>query len=510
MTQDNQQSRSLWMEVALPELPTLKENLQADVCIIGAGIVGLTCAYTLLKQGKSVIVLDQNLNKDTQSTRTTAHLTWVLDDRYFEIEKLFSLEEARYAAESHNRAINYIEEIVFAEKIDCDFERVDGYLFAPNTKEIETLDKEYAVIKKIGMQVNRLDKVPCSSALEMEPCLHFPRQAQFHITKYLRGLIQAITKFGGKIFDHTHVNSIESGDLCKVVSDKDWHVQAQSVIVATCTPINDRFYIHTKQAAYRTYVIAAKVPKGSIPLGLYWDTLDPYHYIRLQKDQTNEQLEWLIIGGEDHKTGQESDPENRYSTLEKWARRHFPMIQEIEYRWSGQIYEPIDGLAFIGRNPHDKNIYIATGDSGNGMTHGTIAGLLIPDLILGNKNPWENLYDPSRKNFAATSEFLEENLNTWAQYKDWLTPGEVQTVADLPLSKGVILREGLKKIAVYKDEQGKLHVNSAFCPHLGGCVRWNACEKSWDCPCHGSRFDGQGKVLMGPALSDLTPCEHPK
>jgi len=510
MVRSFQQSQSLWMEVPLPNFPSLKEHLRADVCIVGAGIVGLTCAYTLLKQGLSVIILDQNLKEDMQSVRTTAHLSWVLDDRYFEIEKLFTSKESRCIAESHNQAINYIEEIILKEKIDCDFERVDGYLFAPNNEESKILDKEYNAVKKIGMLVNRLEKVPCSTTFEMGSCLHFPRQAQFHITKYLNGLMDVIVKYGGKIFDCTHVKQIEDGEPGIVTTSDEWTVKAKSVIVATCTPINDRFYIHTKQSAYRTYVIAATIPKGSIPSGLYWDTLDPYHYIRLQKDLLSEKFDWLILGGEDHKTGQETDTEKFYTNLERWARTRFPMMQEVHYRWSGQVYEPSDGVAFIGRNPHDKNIYIATGDSGNGMTHGTIAGLLIPDLILSNNNPWEGLYDPVRKNVTATSEFIEENFNTMMQYKDWLTPGEIESLADLSTGKGVILREGLKKLAVYKDEQGEVHVNSALCPHLGGCVRWNSCEKSWDCPCHGSRFDAKGKVLIGPSLSDLTSCRPPE
>ena len=179
------------------------------------------------------------------------------------------------------------------------------------------------------------------------------------------------------------------------------------------------------------------------------------------------------------------------------------MLDKIAYQWSGQVYEPIDSLAFIGKNPGNKNVYISTGDSGNGMTTGTIAGMLIPDLIRGQGNFWEKLYDPSRKTLSAASEFISENLNVAKQYMDWLTPGELKKIELLPTDEGMLMRKGLKKIAVYKDAQNNIHMNSAVCPHLGGCVHWNPGEKSWDCPCHGARFNGCGKVLNGPALSDL-------
>ncbi|MBA2367558.1 MAG: FAD-dependent oxidoreductase [Candidatus Protochlamydia sp.] len=494
-------TRSLWMEVPLPAFPPLENNMIADVCIVGAGIVGLTCAYTLAKQGKSVVVLDQGAIAGGQTARTTAHLSWVLDDRYCDLEKLFGEEGAKLAAESHAAAINYIEKIVREEGIECDFERVDGYLFVPPEDSKDILDKEYSAVSKIGMEVHKVERAPFTS-FDTGPCLHFPGQAQFHILKYLQGLIKAILKHGGKIFGQTHVNHVEDGDIC-LIKTESGEITAKSVIIATCTPVNCRFSIHTKQAAYRTYVIGASVPKGSVQKGLYWDTPDPYHYIRLQSHLTDPHSDWLIIGGEDHKTGQDPAIEAKYDYLEEWATLRFPMIDKIEYRWSGQVFEPIDSLAFIGQSPGNKNIYLATGDSGNGMTHGTIAGILLPDLILGKNNPWKGLYEPSRKTLSAASEFLHENLNSVMQLKDWFTPGEAKKVEALAPGEGMVLREGLKKIAVYKDDKNEVHINSALCPHLGGCLRWNHGEKSWDCPLHGSRFDGSGKILNGPSIDCL-------
>lgn len=469
--------------------------------------MGLSCAYTLAKQGKSVIVVDQGPIAGGQSARTTAHLTWVMDDRYYELEKLFGLDGSRLIAESHNAAINYIEKIIIDENIDCDFERVNGYLFLAPEDSKDLLDKEYSAIQNVGMEVIKVPQVPMGNSFDAGPCLQLPRQAQFHILKYLQGLVNAIGKYGGKIYNNTHVDQISENPSCLVSTSSGVKINAQSVIVATCSPINNRFYIHTKQAPYRTYVIAASIPKNSVPKGLYWDTADPYHYIRLQNHLSDPHLDWLIVGGEDHKTGQYQNIEAKYDMLEKWTKKRFPMIDKITYRWSGQVFESMDGIGFIGKNPRDKNIYIATGDSGNGMTNGTIAGILIPDLILGKANTWKNLYDPSRKTLSAAEEFISENLNVAKQYADWLTPGETKQIEQLHSEEGIILREGIKKIAVFKDENNAIHVCSAFCPHLGACVRWNSGEKSWDCPCHGSRFSGCGKNMNGPAIGNLTSLE---
>jgi nitrite reductase/ring-hydroxylating ferredoxin subunit len=225
----------------------------------------------------------------------------------------------------------------------------------------------------------------------------------------------------------------------------------------------------------------------------------------LQRDDAGPD-EILIVGGEDHKTGQADDADARHARLEAWARRWFPAARDVAYRWSGQVMETVDGLAYIGRNPHDEpNVYIATGDSGMGMTHGTIAGMLITDLILGRDNPWATLYNPGRQTVRATVEWLGENLNVMRQYGDWLTAGEVRSADEVAPGSGAVLRRGLHKVAVHRDDQGAIHELSATCPHLGCIVHWNDAEKTWDCPCHGSRFDRLGKVINGPANQDLAP-----
>lgn len=494
---------SIWMATAkMPEFSPLAEDSQADVCVVGAGIAGMTTAYLLAREGRKVIVLDDGEVGAGMTGRTTAHLVNALDDSFFELERLHGGRGARLAAESHTAAIERVEAIVKAEKIDCDFERLDGYLFVPPGDSKKILDDELAALHRAGIVEAEMVKRAPIKDFDTGAAIRFPRQGQFHPLKYLAGLARAITRDGGRIYTQTHAGKIEGGEPARIETENGATVIADAVVVATNTPVNDRFAIHTKQAGYSTYVIGARVPRGSIEKALFWDTPDPYHYVRIQS--LDEKGDVLIVGGEDHKTGQADDAGHRYAALERWTKTRFPMIEGIEFRWSGEVMEPVDSLAFIGRNPLDEsNVFIATGDSGNGMTHGTIAGILITDLIMGRENEWATLYEPTRKTLRALPEFARENLNVAEQFTDWVTPGEVDSADEIAPGDGAIVRRGLTKSAVYKDESGATHELSAVCRHLGCIVAWNSLEKTWDCPCHGSRYDATGKVIMGPANSDL-------
>lgn len=506
MRSDSGRTVSLWRATEEePQASAMKSDARADVCIIGAGIAGLTTAYLVGREGRSVVVLDDGPIGGGNTERTTAHLSNAIDDRYSEMERLHGERGARIAAESHTAAIDTIERIVREEQIDCNFERVDGYLFTPPRKSRKVLEDELKAAHRAGLEdVERVKRAPLDS-FDTGSALRFPRQAQFHPLKYLNALAELVRRDGGLVFTGgaAHASEIQGGPSGRVVTSGGYTVHATDIVVATNTPVNDRFEIHTKQAPYLTYVIGARVPSGYIPHALYWDTLDPYHYMRVQKAEGGDH-EILIVGGEDHKTGQEHDFARRYSRLEKWARFRFPRMGEVEFRWSGQVMETIDGLGFIGRNPLDEpNVYIATGDSGMGMTHGTIAGILLTDLIMGRDNHWAEVYDPARKTVSAIGEFAKENINVAAQYTDYVTPGEVDEEAEVAAGEGALLRSGLTKVAVYRDEDGVVHRMSAVCVHLGCIVNWNTNEKTWDCPCHGSRYDSTGRVINGPANSDL-------
>jgi glycine/D-amino acid oxidase-like deaminating enzyme/nitrite reductase/ring-hydroxylating ferredoxin subunit len=518
---ESAKSEPVWTATSrMPRFSPLKENIQVDVCIVGAGIAGLTTAYLLTQAGKKVAVLDDGPIASGMTAATTAHLTNAIDDRYYELERLHGERGARLAAESHSAAIDRIEQNVKDEKIRCGFERLNGYLILAPGEDLELLDREWEAARRAGLDVVKEDRAPWAS-FDSGPCLRFPKQGQFHPLKYLAGLAKAIDRDGGKLFTKTHADKIEGGSPARIKAGKH-EVTADAVVVATNVPVNDLLAIHTKQAPYMTYVIGARVPPGAVEKALYWDTGAvsresrpvAYHYLRLEtissrsKQNGSGKHDLLIIGGEDHKSGQADDASERHARLEAWARERFPMIEEIEFVWGGQVMETIDGLAFIGRNPGDaENVFVATGDSGMGMTHGTIAGMLLTDLIVGRENPWATLYDPSRKSLRAAGTFAKENLNVAAQYAAWLTGGEVASVDEIAAGSGAIVRRGLTKCAVYRDDKGNLHERSAVCPHLGCIVQWNPAESSWDCPCHGSRFNSEGQPINGPANSELAEVE---
>lgn len=502
---------SYWFSSAIKPLAfeKLNQNVITDILVIGGGIAGLTTAYCLAKEGRKVILVEDGFIGSGETGRTTAHITNILDDHYFELEKMFDTHTAQLVANSHMAAVKWIAKTVKDHKIDCHFKRVDGYLFLDPSDTVETLEKEYEATKRAGLTSEMLNSVPSIVGLDDKRCLKFSDQAQFHILLYLKGLADSFIKLGGKIYTQTRAQNITTEGAVA----NGFKVKANHIVVATNTPVNDWVKMHTKQWPYRTYVVAAKIPKGKLPYALWWDTgnqdskwiVNPYHYVRLE--EFDHQYDLLIAGGEDHRTGQADDEdikeEDRYANLEKWTKEHFPAIGAIEFKWSGQIMEPIDSLAYIGKNPDEENIYIITGLSGNGMTYGTLGGIIITDIITGKENPWIEIYSPSRITLKATGYYLHEVGNMALQFIDWLTPEHIKEISDLKLGQGGIISSGLKKIAVYRDEQNNLNTFSAVCPHLGGILQWNADEKSFDCPMHGSRFTNEGKVINGPAVSDL-------
>jgi glycine/D-amino acid oxidase-like deaminating enzyme/nitrite reductase/ring-hydroxylating ferredoxin subunit len=492
---------SSWLEAfPAPELPRLAQDLHCDVCVIGAGIAGLTTAYLLALHGKRVVVLEQGTGVCAgQTGRTTAHLTCAFDDRIFAVEQLHGAEVARLVVDSHRAAIDEIEAISIREQIACDFRRVDGYLFMPPREDPEVLTRELHAARRAGLACELVTRAPLP--FDTGRALRFPMQAQFQPIRYCAGLAAAIERHGGLVYGRTHVDVVEGGTPCRVQTEAGPVLTARAVVVATNSPVNDLGVVIAKMVPFRSYVIACRVPRGSVRRGLYWDAQDSYHYVRVED---GDRWDLLIVGGEDHKVGQWGDlpPELRWQRLESWARERFP-VEVVVTRWSGQILEPVDQLAFIGRNPMDQgDVYVATGDSGNGLTHGTIAGMLLRDLITGRPSAWARIYDPARRTLhgKALGNLVRENANAVGQYRAWLGRGAGEAVAP---GHGAVVRRGLHLVAVYVDDDGRRTECSAACPHMGGVVQWNDAERSWDCPLHGSRFDACGRVIEGPAIADL-------
>ena len=502
---------SIWdLTAPVPALPLLTGGEDVDVCVIGAGIAGLTTAYELVRAGRRVLVLDDGPLAGGETARTTAHLATACDNKYHEVEKMHGAEVARLLAESFRAGVDAIERIVSDEQIECGFVRLDGW-WVPSTDDADDrLAAELEAARRAGFtDVELVEAHPLADKFRGR-ALRFPRQAQFHVLRYMTGLAEAVRRRGGSIVTGAHVETVDDAPddagTCTVHLDDGRTLCASQVVVATNSPIIDRVAMHTKQAPYRTYVIAARVPAGAVPAGLYWDTDQAYHYVRLLDGPLAAPgaSDVLLVGGEDHKTGQSDNENASFDRLEAWTRARFP-IADIEARWSGQVLEPVDYLAYIGRNPGSRKLWIVTGDSGNGMTHGTIAGLLLPALLDGQQHPWEAMYAPSRITVSLDSaiEYVKENVNVAAQYVDLVTSGDVDDASEVPVGEGRILRRGIHKLAVFRPHEGAVVVRSAVCPHLGCIVHWNAAEKSWDCPCHGSRFATDGAVLNGPSPMPL-------
>jgi glycine/D-amino acid oxidase-like deaminating enzyme/nitrite reductase/ring-hydroxylating ferredoxin subunit len=505
----NGRSSSVWMDDASElNFPTLPGDLETDVCVIGAGIAGLTTAYLLMKEGKQVTVIDALGLAAGETGRTTAHF-FPPDEWYADIEDKFGADKARLVADSYAHAIRLVEQIVAREGIECGFERLDGYLYNLPGNKLKDLAAECLAATRAGVQAELCDGV-AGLAFDTGTCVRYRNQAQFHPVQYLVGLAGCLTRDGAAIYARTPASRIEQADQGQRITTPHGSILASVVVVATNTPFNNRVVMHTKQAGYRTYVIGALVPKGSVPRILLWDTGDPYYYVRLHSQWHRPNHDLLVVGGADHKVGQDVHPEHCFAELEQWTRTRYPMVQSVEYQWSGEVMEPADGMAYLGRNPLDSdNVYIITGDSGNGMTHTTIGAMIIRDMVMHRANPWIALYDPARKATHGLGEFAMEQANTLSQYADWVKGGEVESAAAIAAGQGAIVRDGAAKLAVYRDEQGGLHAVSAKCTHLGCQVHWNSVERSWDCPCHASRFATDGAVLHGPASTPLKAVELP-
>ena len=492
-------TRPLWADtVTIGKQPKQTGQVAVDVCIIGAGITGLTAADLLRRAGKTVAVIDLGRVGSGETSHTTAHLTEVFDLDYRDLISHFGIEGAQLAAQSMRRAIERIEENAAYYDIKCDFQRVAGYQFTESRDQIDEIEDESEAALKVGVPNELIYE--CPLPFNVQRAMRVEHQAQFNPLTYLEGLARRIPGDGSYIFEETRMLDVQEGEPCRVTTDRGTII-ADEVFVAANVPSTNRFFMHTKIAAYRTYAISVKVRDNFDSKNLYWDIADPYHYIR---SYVHNGVNHLIIGGEDHKTGQDVHTTAHFERLESWAKERF-QVEDVTHRWSGQIIEPVDGLPYIGRNPLSDHVYVATGFSGTGLTMGTMAGMLVSDLVLGNQNPWVDLYDASRvKPLASIRTFISENID-FPSYmiSDRVAPAQAKGTDRLREDEGAIVRMGGKKVAAYRDPQGELHVLSPVCPHLGCYVHWNEAEKSWDCPCHGSRFAPTGKLLNGPAVSDL-------
>jgi len=493
---------SVWQDVIpfvnLNEDP--KQDECFDVIIVGAGITGLTTALSLQERGRKCLILEANNIGYGTTSATTAHLNTVLDTPYNDVIKDFGEDNAQLLAQAAKQAIALIKRNVDHYKINCDFEYKEGFLFAENEEQIKDLDDISDGLEKVGMATSQADTIPVP--VPFTKAIRFSGQAQFHPVNYLLALTEAFTEKGGVIREHTLVNKVEDKDGTQEVHTGGAVYKAASVVYATHTAPGISI-LSFKCAPYRTYVIGVELAdEKQYPDALIYDCNDPYHYFRTVY---LDDKKILLIGGNDHKTGHNENTDHIFVALEAYARRYYD-IKDIPYKWSSQYYESADGLPYIGKYPgSNENLYVATGYGGNGMIYGTLAGHILADLLITGESAYASLFAPSRiKLMASFKNMVKENADVIKHFiADRLSIENLSEFADLGKEEGRIVKYEEEQIAIYKDEYGVLKALSPVCPHAGCIVSWNSVEKSWDCPCHGARYDIDGQLLNGPSVKGL-------
>jgi glycine/D-amino acid oxidase-like deaminating enzyme/nitrite reductase/ring-hydroxylating ferredoxin subunit len=495
---------SYWTATAnLPQYDPISRDVEVDVAIIGAGLTGITAAHLLKKCGAKVALIERARCAGGDTGHTTAHLTYVTDKRLNELVKTFGRDGARSFWEAGMAAIDQIDEIARADSPDCEFAWAPGYLHASldaeDDQDRESLEADAQFAREFGFDAQFIEQVPW-----VKRCgVRFENQARFHPLKYLAPLLKKIPGDGSHVFENTEAHDIQDNPL--TVQAGNYKIRCEYLVIATHTPLLGKTGLlagtlfQTKLALYTSYVFGARLPRGQVAPALFWDTGDPYFYLRVDP---HEDFDYAIFGGEDSKTGQEDDPKLNFAKLEGKLRRFLPAAQ-IQHRWLGQVVETNDGLPFIGESAGKQ--FVATGFCGNGFTLGTLAAVMARDRFLGRKNPWFDLFDVNRKKFhGGTWRYLKENLDyPFYLLRDRLGKAEGESPDEVKPGEGKILKLDGKKVAAWRDAAGKVTIRSAVCTHMGCIVRWNNVDKTWDCPCHGSRFHPDGKVFSGPAESEL-------
>ena len=494
-------AESYWMDTT-PETawPTLVDSdVQVDVAVIGGGIAGLTAASELKKRGLTVAVLEAGRIAASVTGYTTAKLTALHTLKYAHIEKTFGADGARQYAESQQAAIEHVGSLVESESIECDFERQAAYTYTVDEAEIDTIRDEVAAATRAGLPATFV--TDSSLPYEFAAAIRMEFQAQFHPRRYLLHVAAGIPGDGSHIFENSRVTDVSEGDT-PMVKTEGGSVVAGHVIVATHYPVFDPSMLFSRLEPHRDVVVAAAVPTASAPPGMYISTEPNTRSVRTAPYRNGERL--LIVTGEPWKPGHETDAQARYAALAQWTTERFG-VSDFSYHWSTQDNSTTDGVPYIGRLPFGpENTYVATGFGGWGMSNGTLSGLLLADLVTGVDNPWASLYTPRRvKPVAEAKKFFQANVDVAKRFIGDRLKTHDDNVSELAPGEGAVMHVNGERTAVYRDDDGVLHSVSAVCTHLGCIVAFNNAEKSWDCPCHGSRFAPDGAVLQGPANEPL-------
>lgn len=481
---------------------SLKENINTTCAIVGSGIVGLTTAYLLAKEGLEVVLLDADKIGYGSSGRNTGKITSQHDIIYSKIIKKYGEETGKLYYQVNNQALNLIEHIIKENSIECNFKRLPSYVFTENENYAEELIDEYKICKNIGIDCDYYDKL--NIPFQIYGAVGFKNQGQFNPKKYIDGLGAVCEKLGVKIYENTAIIDIEKGKTIKLKTEYDNTVTADKVVIASHFPWYDgmNFYF-AKEKGDRSYLIATEYDR-EFQEGMFISIEEPSKTFRHYK---GEGKELLIIGGNDHKVGQCKDEDKMYEIIEEMAKDKFEAKNTL-YKWSAQDYMSFDHMPYIGHiNKRDDNIFVATGFSKWGMTNGCASGIIISELILKNNSKYESIFKPSRLGPYFTTDFIKENFNVGVEY----IASKINLGSDnMPEQKGegkIVNIDG-KRYGAYRHFNGELYVVDITCTHLGCELEFNSAEKTWDCPCHASRFDYNGKILEGPAIRPLNKYNH--
>ena len=486
------------MDVPLSGFGPLAGDTDADVVIIGAGITGVTAALLLKQRGRSVVLLDANAPGAGETARSTAHVTVVPDARFATLAARFGKEPASAALKGYATAIDWIESTTRGLAIACDFARVPGHLYCDETAAQEReLEREAEAANELGVAATLVREIPLP--FPVRRALRFERQAQLHPLRYLEGLLAAVAGDGCSVHGGTRVVQVHDGDPCRVKTERGT-ITCRAVVVAAHVPFTNRWLLHTKLSPHRSYVVAAQteLPEN---IGLCWDLARPYHYWRTARVAG---VPLVIVGGGDHRVGEREHAEDSFGGLERYLAERLGR-RAVHFRWSGQIIEPADGLPYVGRNSLSTRIFVATGYSGNGIAGGTLGAMVLADDVLGVASPWGEVFAATRVHPVASAGAVVREGVAAAKHMlvDRIRMLPALAVRDLPRGEGRVVHLGGNPLAIYREPLGNLLAVSAVCTHLGGLVAWNGAERTWDCPCHGSRFGADGCVLNGPAVEPL-------
>lgn len=469
-----------------------------DAVIIGGGITGISTAFLLQQEGKNCLLLESaNIGFGTTGG-TTAHLNTLLDTPYTTIRKKFGREDTKYVARAVQNAVAWIHQNITRFHIDCGFSGAYAFLFAQDEDQEKELADIYEATEEAGVDIEYADEIPVP--VPFIKAMKVKGQAQFHPLKYLYALAEEFEKAGGTILQNCRVTGVENNDVVRVESAKG-NYKAKNIIYATHIPPGVNL-LHLRCTPYRSYAVALTLKKNNYPNDLAYDMYDPYHYYRAQKVNGKN---FLIVGGEDHKTGQLENTDYCFTKLESHARQYFD-VEEVHYKWSSQYFEPADGIPYIGHLPgQPENIFVATGYGGNGMVFSAVAALTFNEILLNGENKFSKLFDPNRlKPIAGFTNFIKHNADVAKLFVGkWFSREDLHQFAELAPGEGKVVVFNKNKIGLYKDDEGVLHAINSTCKHLKCEVKWNMTERSWDCPCHGARYSYEGKMLTGPADKDL-------